>query len=66
MPPKEIGGTRYLTLILRLSAEAADTPVIEVIRAVRLAAVSLAASRGVTPEPDEVLDAARRRLGIAG
>jgi hypothetical protein len=51
---------------LRLSEEAADIPVIEVIRAVRLAAVALAASRGTTPDPEDVLEAARRRLGLAG
>jgi hypothetical protein len=51
---------------LRLSEEASDLPVIEVIRAVRLAAVALAASRGEDPQPDEVLSAARRRLGLAG
>jgi hypothetical protein len=60
------GGASYLTLTMRLSEEAADTPIIEVIRAVRLAAVALAASRGSAPEPDEVLAAARRRLGLAG
>ena len=59
-------GTGYLTLTLRLSEEAADTPVIEVIRAVRLAAVALAASRGTPPAPDEVEAGARRRLGLAG
>jgi hypothetical protein len=62
----ERGPTALLTLTLRLSEEAVDTPVIEVIRAVRLAAVALAAARGVEPDPDEVLDAARRRLGLAG
>jgi hypothetical protein len=66
VPPEEHGGTTYLSLTLRLSEEAADTPLIEVIRAVRLAAVSLAASRGVAPDPEEVMDAARRRLGLAG
>jgi hypothetical protein len=66
VPPQENGGSTYLSLTLRLSEEAADTPLIEVIRAVRLAAVALAASRGTTPDPDEVMDAARRRLGLTG
>ena len=63
MPPQENGGS-YLTLTLRLSEEAADRPLIEVIRAVRLAAVALAAARGAAPDPQEVLAAARRRLGL--
>ncbi len=58
--------TAYLTLTLKLSEEAALVPVIEVIRAVRTAAVSLAASRGEQPALDEVEEAARRRLGLAG
>jgi hypothetical protein len=62
----EPGPSAYLTLTMRLSEEAADTPVIDVIRAVRDAAVALAASRGAAPHPDEVLEAARRRLGLAG
>lgn len=66
MPPADSGGTAYLTLTLRLSEEAADRPLIEVIRAVRLAAVALAASRGEIPDPEDVLEDARRRLGIAG
>jgi len=60
------GTPSYLSLTLQLSAEAADTPVLDVIRAVRLAAVALAASRGVDPLPQEVLRDARRRLGLAG
>lgn len=62
----ESGPGVYLTLTLRLSEEATDTPVIEVVRAVRNAAVALAASRGCDPEPAEVLAQARRTLGIAG
>ena len=62
----ESGPAVYLTMTLRLSEEAADLPVIEVIRAVRNAAVALAASRGCDPEPDEVLAKARRNLGLAG
>jgi len=62
----EHGPAVYLTLTLRLSEEAADTPVIEVVRAVRNAAIALAASRGCDPEPDEVLAQARRTLGLAG
>jgi hypothetical protein len=58
--------TAYLVLTLRLSEEAAQVPVIEVIRAVRTAAVSLAASRRKQPALEEVEQAARRRLGIAG
>lgn len=58
--------TAYLVLTLRLSEEAAQVPVIEVIRAVRTAAVSLAASRGVQPALAEVEEVARRRLGLAG
>ena len=65
MPP-EPGPSVYLTLTMRLSAEAVDTPVIDVIRAVRDAAVALAASRGAEPDPDEVIAAARRRLGLVG
>jgi hypothetical protein len=60
------GPVVYLTLTLRLSEEATDTPVIEVIRAVRSAAVSLAAARGDDPDPAEVMAQARRRLGLAG
>jgi hypothetical protein len=62
----ERGPVVYLTMTLRLSEEAGDTPVIEVIRAVRNAAVALAASRGCDPAPDEVLAKARRNLGLAG
>ncbi|MBV9368721.1 MAG: hypothetical protein JO074_02745 [Frankiales bacterium] len=58
--------TAYLVLTLRLSEEAGQVPVIEVIRAVRNAAVSLAASRGEQPEIAEVEQVVRRRLGIAG
>ena len=58
--------TAYLVLTLKLSEEAADVPVIDVIRAVRTAAVGLAASRGQQPAVDEVERAARRHLGIAG
>lgn len=60
------GPAAYLTLTLRLSEEASETPLIDVIRAVRNAAVALAAARGMTPHPDEVLADARRRLGLAG
>jgi len=56
----------YLVLTLKLSEEAANVPVIDVIRAVRTAAVGLAASRGQRPAVDEVEQAARRHLGIAG
>lgn len=62
----ESGPVVYLTMTLRLSEEAADKPVIEVIRAVRNAAVALAASRGCDPAPEEVLAKARRSLGLAG
>jgi hypothetical protein len=62
----ETPATSYLVLTLRLSEEAPDLPVIEVIRAVRNAAVALAASRGSEPHPDEVEEAARRRLGLTG
>ena len=62
----EPGPVVYLTLTMRLSEEAGDTPMIDVIRAVRDAAVALAASRGAEPDPDEVIVVARRRLGIAG
>jgi hypothetical protein len=55
---------RYVSLSLRLSQEAPRTPVIDVIRAVRVAAVALAASRGDDVSADDVLDAARRRLGL--
>jgi hypothetical protein len=58
--------TGYLVLTLRLSEEAADVPVIEVIRAVRTAAVGLAASRGHEPGIAEVEQVARRHLGLAG
>lgn len=58
--------TAYLVLTLKLSEEAAQVPVIEVIRAVRTAAVSLAASRGSQPALEEVEEAARKRLGLAG
>jgi hypothetical protein len=56
----------YLTLTLRLSEEAVETPVIEVVHAVRNAAVALAVSHGRDPDPDEVLERARRCLGLAG
>jgi hypothetical protein len=62
----EHGPAVYLTLTLRLSEEAVDTPVIDVVRAVRNAAIALAASRGCDPEPHEVLAKARRSLGLAG
>ena len=62
----ESGPAVYLTMTLQLSEEAADTPVIDVIRAVRNAAVALAASRGCDPAPNEVLAKARRNLGLAG
>lgn len=62
----EQGPVAYLTLTLRLSEEAADTPLIDVLRAVRSAAIALAASRGADPDPAEVLVAARRRLGLTG
>src|SRR3954453_17039821 len=58
--------TAYLVLTLKLSEEAANVPVIDVIRAVRTAAVGLAASRGQQPAGDEVEQAARRHLGLAG
>ena len=58
--------TAYLVLTLKLSEEAAQVPVIEVIRAVRTAAVSLAASHGEQPALEAVEEAARKRLGIAG
>jgi len=58
--------TAYLVLTLKLTEEAAQVPVIEVIRAVRTAAVSLAASRGEQPALEEVEEAARKRLGLAG
>jgi len=58
--------TGYLVLTLKLSEEAADVPVIEVIQAVRTAAVGLAASRGYEPHLDEVEIVARRHLGLAG
>ena len=62
----EHGPTVYLTLTLRLSEEAVDTPVIEVLRAVRNAAISLAAARGHDPDPGEVMQQARRKLGLTG
>lgn len=69
-PPEGVDGdapsTAYLILTLKLSEEAAQVPVIEVIRAVRTAAVSLAASRGEQPALEEVEEVARRRLGLAG
>jgi hypothetical protein len=58
--------TAYLVLTLKLSEEAADVPVIDVIRAVRKAAVGLAASRGEHPGLDDVERAARRHLGMTG
>jgi hypothetical protein len=58
--------TAYLVLTLKLSEEAGQVPVIDVIRAVRTAAVSLAASRGQQPALADVEEAARRRLGLAG
>lgn len=70
MPPSDPSAdhpaTAYLVLTLRLSEEAAEVPVIEVIRAVRTAAVALAASRGQEPLLDEVELVARRHLGLAG
>lgn len=70
MPPSDGGDddaplTGYLVLTLKLSEEAAEVPVIEVIRAVRTAAVSLAASRGEQPALADVELVARRRLGLA-
>jgi hypothetical protein len=56
----------FLVLTLKLSEEAANVPVIDVIRAVRRAAIGLAASRGEHPAVEEVERAARRHLGIAG
>ena len=56
----------FLGLTLKLSEEAGGVPVIDVIRAVRQAAVGLAASRGEQPGVADVERAARRRLGIAG
>jgi hypothetical protein len=58
--------TAFLVLTLKLSEEAADVPVIDVIRAVRTAAVGLAASKGEQPGVEDVERAARRHLGIAG
>lgn len=58
--------TAYLVLTLKLSEEAVDVPVIDVILAVRKAAVGLAASRGAQPGLEDVERAARRHLGIAG
>ena len=58
--------TAFLILTLKLSEEATDVPVIDVIQAVRTAAVGLAASRGEQPAITEVERAARRHLGIAG
>lgn len=58
--------TAYLVLTLKLSEEAADVPVIEVIQAVRTAAVGLAASRGAEPPLHDVEIVARRHLGLAG
>jgi hypothetical protein len=65
-PEDDHPSTAYLVLTLKLSEEAAQVPVIDVIRAVRTAAVSLAASRGDEHDLDEVEEAARRRLGLAG
>jgi hypothetical protein len=62
----ESRASAYLVLTLRLSEEAAELPVIEVIRTVRNAAVALAASRGTEPDPQEVEQVARRRLGLTG
>ena len=56
----------FLVLTLKLSEEAANVPVLDGIRAVRQAAVGLAASRGTPPAVEEVERAARRQLGIAG
>lgn len=56
----------FLVLTLKLSEEAANVPVLDVIRAVRTAAVGLAASRGEPPAVEDVERAARRQLGIAG
>jgi hypothetical protein len=58
--------TGYLVLTMKLTEEAADVPVIEVIRAVRTAAVALAASRGEEPRLADVEQVARRHLGLAG
>ena len=69
MPPDDEAdhpSTAFLVLTLRLSEEAADVPVIEVIRAVRTAAVALAASRGHEPGVADVERVARRHLGLTG
>lgn len=58
--------TAYLVLTLRLSEEAGELPLVEVIRTIRTAAVSLAAARGTQPALSEVEEVARRRLGLAG
>jgi len=58
--------TAFLVLTLKLSGEAVDVPVIDVIRAVRKAAVGLAASRGEQPGLHDVELAARRHLGMTG
>jgi hypothetical protein len=58
--------TAFLVLTLKLSEEATNVPVIDVIRAVRKAAVGLAASRGELPGVQDVERAARRHLGMAG
>jgi len=58
--------TSFLVLTLRLSEEAVNVPVVDVIRVVRTAAVALAASRGHEPQLGEVEQVARRHLGLAG
>lgn len=58
--------TAYLVLTLKLSGEASAVPVIEVIQAVRTAAVALAASRGQEPPMHDVEVVARRHLGLTG
>lgn len=58
--------TAYLVLTLRLSEEAGEVPVIDVIRAVRTAAVALAASRGQEPCLADVEQVVRRQLGLTG
>jgi hypothetical protein len=58
--------TAFLVLTLKLSEEATNVPVIDVIRAVRKAAVGLAASRGEQPGLQDVERAARRHLGMTG
>jgi hypothetical protein len=65
-PDRDHPSTAYLVLTLRLSEEAGEVPVIDVIRVVRTAAVALAASRGQEPCLSEVEEVARRHLGLTG